>query len=48
MVDKEILMPNDTPNAESKLTEAYNVETTTVDQIWKEADEFVCLWGRIK
>ncbi|WP_227380945.1 hypothetical protein [Haladaptatus halobius] len=45
MADEVILMSKDTPNAESKLAEAYNVETTTVDEIWKEAGGLACLTG---
>lgn len=45
MVDEPLLMSNNTLNAESKLAEAYTVETTTVDEIWKEAGELACLMG---
>ena len=40
--DTAILMSNDTPTTEST-AEAYNVETTTVDEGWKEAGGFACL-----
>ncbi|WP_224270947.1 hypothetical protein [Haloprofundus salinisoli] len=45
--DEAILMPNDTPNAESTPAEAYIVEITTVDETRKEAGGFACLTGGI-
>lgn len=45
--DETILMPNDTPNAESKLGEQYDVETTTVNEIRKGAGGLACLTGRV-
>ncbi|WP_227356186.1 hypothetical protein [Haladaptatus salinisoli] len=45
IADEVILMPKDTPNAESKLAEACDVEITTVDEIWKEAGGLACLAG---
>ena len=46
-MNEEVLMSNDTPDAESKLAEAYNVETTTVDEMWNGAGGPACLTGRI-
>lgn len=46
-VDETILMPNDTPNAESNLAETYTVEATPVDEIRKGAGELACLTGRV-
>jgi N-dimethylarginine dimethylaminohydrolase len=45
--DETILMPNDTPNAESKLAAQYAVETTSVDAIRKDAGGLACLTGRV-
>jgi N-dimethylarginine dimethylaminohydrolase len=45
--DETILMPNDTPNAETKLAEQYDVETTSVDEIRKGAGGLACLTGRV-
>jgi N-dimethylarginine dimethylaminohydrolase len=45
--DETILMPNDTPNAESKLREQYAVETTSVKEIRKGAGGLACLTGRV-
>lgn len=45
--DDTILMPNDTPNAESKLAEQYDVETTSVGEIRKGAGGLACLTGRV-
>jgi N-dimethylarginine dimethylaminohydrolase len=45
--DETILMPNDTPEAETKLAEAYNVETTSVEEIRKGAGGLACLTGRV-
>jgi N-dimethylarginine dimethylaminohydrolase len=45
--DGTILMPNDTPNAESKLRGQYDVETTSVDEIRKGAGGLACLTGRV-
>lgn len=45
--DETILMPTDTPNAESKLGEQYDVETTSVTEIRKGAGGLACLTGRI-
>jgi N-dimethylarginine dimethylaminohydrolase len=45
--DDTILMPNDTPNTESKLAAQYAVETTSVDAIRTGAGGLACLTGRI-
>lgn len=45
--DETILMPNDTPNTETKLVEQYDVETTRVDEIRKGAGGLACLTGRV-
>jgi N-dimethylarginine dimethylaminohydrolase len=45
--DETILMPNDTPNTESKLAKQYAVETTSVDEIRKGAGGLACLTGRV-
>jgi N-dimethylarginine dimethylaminohydrolase len=45
--DETILMPNDTPNAEAKLGEQYDVETTRIDEIRKGAGGLACLTGRV-
>ena len=45
--DAAILMPNDTPNAESKLAETYNVEATTVDEIRNRTSGLACLTRRV-
>ena len=46
-VDEAIHMHNETPNAELTPAEAYNTETTLVNEIWKETDRFVYLTGGI-
>jgi N-dimethylarginine dimethylaminohydrolase len=45
--DETILMPNDTPNTESKLAAQYAVETTSIDAIRKGAGGLACLTGRV-
>lgn len=45
--DETILMPNDTPNAEARLAEEYDVETTSVDEIRTGAGGLACLTGRV-
>ena len=45
--DETRLMSDNTLNVESKLTEAYTVETTILDKIWKEAGGLACLMGGI-
>jgi N-dimethylarginine dimethylaminohydrolase len=45
--DETIFMPNDTPNAESKLGAQYNVETTSIDEIRAGAGGLACLTGRV-
>jgi N-dimethylarginine dimethylaminohydrolase len=45
--DETILMPNDTPNTESKLAAQYDVETTSVEEIRKGAGGLACLTGRV-
>ncbi|WP_122091183.1 hypothetical protein [Halalkalicoccus subterraneus] len=45
--DETILMPNDTPNAETKLAEQYDVETTSVEEIRSGAGGLACLTGRV-
>jgi N-dimethylarginine dimethylaminohydrolase len=45
--DETILMPNDTPEAETKLAETYNVETVSVNEIRKGAGGLACLTGRV-
>lgn len=47
MTDETMLMSDNTLNAESKLTEAYTVETTTLDKVWKESRGLACLMGGI-
>lgn len=45
--DETILMPTDTPNAETKLAEQYDVETTSVEEIRNGAGGLACLTGRV-
>lgn len=47
LVDETILMSDNKLNAESKLAEAYTVETTTLDKVWKEAGGLTCLMGGV-
>ncbi|WP_339103941.1 hypothetical protein [Haloterrigena salinisoli] len=45
--DETIFMPDDTPNAESKLADSYSVETTSVEAIRAGAGGLACLTGRV-
>jgi hypothetical protein len=45
--DEAILMPNDTPNAESTSLEAYDLEITTADELPTEAGGLDRLTGEI-
>lgn len=45
--DDTIIMPDDTPNAEAKLVEKYNVATTSIEDVRAGAGGLACLTGRV-